>query len=158
METHQPTEAVLRDVARLHVRLQREQVDCCGGTTVAQCTLLTELGRSGSIPLAELSRRLDLDKGWISRTVEQLVEVGLVEKVPSTTDRRMVSISLSPVGEDRLHELNETLNGQAEKVMNRIPSGKREGVRTALLLLQGALRAELEEGGVSYAGTTRNPC
>ena len=151
------TGAVLRDVARLHVRLQREQVDCCGPTTIAQCTLLTELGRSGSIPLIELSRRLDVDKGWISRTVEQLVEEGLVEKVPSATDRRMVSISLSPLGEERLHKLNTTLNEQAERVMKRIPQSEQEGVHAALLLLQQALHAELEEG-VSHADTTCNVC
>src|SRR6266536_5489768 len=38
--------ALLREVARLHVQLQRNCVAYCGGTTSTQCTVLTELGRS----------------------------------------------------------------------------------------------------------------
>lgn len=154
MEMHQRIGSVLREVARLHGRLQREQVDCCRGTTFAQCTVLTELDRSGPVPLAELSRRLDLDKGWISRTVEQLAEDGLVEKVQSETDRRMVSISLSSAGEQRVHELNQTLNAQAEQVIERIPEDKHEGVYIALLLLQDALQTQFQQGDAPYASTT----
>lgn len=157
MERYSSIGTVLRDVTRLHLRLQRERVDFCRGTTVAQCTLLTELGRSGSLPLAALSRQLALDKGWVSRTVEQLVKDGLVEKVPSHEDRRMVSISLTALGEDRLHELNVLLNEQVDHVMKHIPQEEREGVRMALLLLQTALRAELAEG-VLDERTTGNSC
>ncbi len=144
MEQHLTTGALLREVARLHTHLQRANVACCAGTTVTQCIVLTELGRSEPIPLAELSRRIGFDKSWTSRAVEHLVQDRLIEKVPSQTDHRMVRLSLTPVGEQRVRDLNGTLNNLAEHVMERIPESEHEGVQRALTLLLVALQAEVE--------------
>src|SRR5258708_16303783 len=110
MKGDEATGALLREVARLHTHLQRENVACCDGTTVTQCTVLTELGRSGPVPLAELSRRIGFDKSWTSRAVEHLVQEGLIEKGPHATDHRIVRLSLSPACEQRLAHLSMTLN------------------------------------------------
>ena len=144
MEQQVTTGALLREVARLHTHLQRTNVACCAGTTVTQCTVLTELGRSGPVPLAELSRRIGFDKSWASRAVKHLVQDGLIEKVPSQTDHRMVRLSLSTVGEQRLRDLNGTLNGLSERVLERVPASEHEGVQKALSLLLVALQAEVE--------------
>jgi DNA-binding MarR family transcriptional regulator len=133
---------MLRGVARLYVQLQREDVSQCNNTTSAQCTILTELGRSGEITLAELGRRVGLDKAWVSRTVEGLAREGLIDKVPSSTDKRAVLVALTAVGEARYQALNETLNAQAERVINRIPDEERECVFHALQVLQTAIQAE----------------
>src|SRR6266496_895839 len=103
------TGELLRDVARLHVRAQREQVSCCG-TTLAQCHILTELGRSGPLPLTGLGRRLGLHKGWISRAVATLVAEGLLERGGLARDERVVMLSLTRSGERRVDALNRTLN------------------------------------------------
>lgn len=144
MEQDASTGALLREVARLHTHLQRANVACCAGTTVTQCTVLTELGRSGPVPLAELSRRIGFDKSWTSRAVERLVQDGLIEKVPSQTDHRKVRLSLTAVGEQRLRNLNCTLNNLSERVMERIPVPEHEGVQRSLTLLLAALQAEVE--------------
>lgn len=144
--------ALLRDVARLHVRAQREQVACCG-TTVAQCHILTELGRAGPLPLTDLGRRLVLHKGWISRAVAALVDEGLVERARKDEDGRVVFLSLSREGQRRVEALNETLNRQAAKVLQRIAPRERAEVHRALALIRDALRAEL--GGGEDAVTRR---
>ncbi|QBD82772.1 MarR family transcriptional regulator [Ktedonosporobacter rubrisoli] len=133
------TGALLREVARLHVQLQRNCVAECSGTTATQCTVLTELGRSGPLTLAALSRRIGFDKSWTSRAVENLVQEGLVEKVPSQTDRRTVRLSLSSLGQARLQDLNQMLNGLADQALERIPTEEHASVRTALEWLQKAL-------------------
>ena len=143
MEQQGTTGALLREVARLHTHLQRANVACCAGTTVTQCTVLTELGRSGPVPLAELSRRIGFDKSWTSRAVEHLVQDGLVDKVPSQTDHRMVRLSLSTMGEQRVRDLNGTLNGLSERVLERVPASEHEGVQKTLSLLLVALQAEV---------------
>ncbi|GHO68532.1 hypothetical protein KSC_074240 [Ktedonobacter sp. SOSP1-52] len=147
MRSHVSAGALLREVARLHVQLQRNCVTYCGGTTSTQCTVLTELGRSGQVTLAELSRRIGLDKGWTSRAIEQLVQEGLVEKVPSTRDRRTVQLSLSTAGEARLAELNRTLNDLATQTFEHIPAAQHEMVRSSLELLQQALQTLTTEAG-----------
>jgi DNA-binding MarR family transcriptional regulator len=133
---------LLREVARMYMQLQREDVSHCDSTTSTQCTILTELGRNGQMTLADLGRRVGLDKGWMSRTVEGLAEEGLVYKVPSETDRRTIHITLSPTGEARYHALNRTLNAQAERVISHIPATDRDCVFHALQLLREALQSE----------------
>jgi DNA-binding MarR family transcriptional regulator len=139
MELSPSTGALLREVARLHVQLQRTCVAECSGTTMIQCTVLTELGRSGPITLIELSRHIGFDKSWTSRAVEQLVQDGLVEKVANAQDRRTVHLSLSPAGSARLAELNSTLNALADQAFEHIPGEQHEMVRSSLQLLQQAL-------------------
>lgn len=136
------TSSLIRDVGRLHVRLQQETAECCGGITMTQCTILTEIGRKGSGTLIDLSNRLGLDKGWVSRAVETLVQEGLLNKVASDQDRRTVIISFSEAGERRFEELNSTLNAQSERVLDRVPAAERENVERALKALLTALEEE----------------
>jgi DNA-binding MarR family transcriptional regulator len=133
---------LLREVARLHVLTQREQVECCTGTTSTQCVILTEVGRSGPMTLADLGRRTSLDKGWLSRAVEKLVQEDLLTKALGNDDRRTIRIALSKAGETRFRQLNETLDAHAQRVMARIPSVERENVAQALALLYQSLQAE----------------
>ncbi|HEU5382141.1 MAG TPA: MarR family transcriptional regulator [Ktedonobacteraceae bacterium] len=139
------TGALLRDVARLHTHLQRLCVSCCEGTTVTQCTVLTELSRGGPMTLAQLSRRIGLDKSWTSRAVEQLTQEGLVEKVPGGEDRRTVRISLSSAGAVRVQALDQALNALAGQVLERIPTRQHASIHQGLVLLQQALSELTEE-------------
>lgn len=137
--------ALLRDVARLHVRAQREQVACCG-TTVAQCHILTELDRAGPLALTELGARLGLHKGWVSRGVASLIDEGLVERSREGRDERVVVACLSAAGQRRVAALNQALNRHAAKVLGRIPAPERQLVHKALTLVRAALREERGRG------------
>jgi DNA-binding MarR family transcriptional regulator len=136
--------ALLREVARLHLQLQRACVASCGDTGSTQCFILGEIYRSGPITLADLGRRLALDKGWVSRAVESLVQDGLLVKESHSGDRRAVVISLSKVGQKRYEELDESLNAQVEQVMSHIPLKQRRGIYEALRLLRDALRTQTD--------------
>lgn len=148
---------LLRDVTRLFSQVQRDGVACCG-TTSTQCTLLTELGRNGAMTLAELGRRVGLDKGWTSRAVEGLVKEGLLAKEPSEDDLRTVIIDLTPAGSARFVELNTTLNEQAGRIMARVPRAEQEQVTRALALLAEALRAEAANDPVIISLEEMSPC
>ena len=136
---------LLREVARLHVHTQREQVAYCTGTTSTQCVILTEVGRNGPMTLADLGRRTGLDKGWLSRAVEKLVQQGLLSKTLGDDDRRTIRIALSVAGETRFRQLNETLDAHAQRVMARIPKAEQEQVAHALALLYQSLQAEAKD-------------
>ncbi len=137
--------ALLRRVAQMHAQMQREGIgSCCGGATATQCVILTELGRTGPVTLADLVRRVNLDKGWVSRAVETMAQEGLLTKEPSPTDRRAVVVEMTGSGESLCCDLNETLDSQSERIMNRIPLAERANVYRALALLEQALSDELE--------------
>jgi DNA-binding MarR family transcriptional regulator len=142
---------VFRDLARIHVRAQRVAISC-RDTRETHCTILTELGRGASVPMSDLVARLQLDKGWVSRAVDQLVQEGLVHRTADETDRRVVVISLTAAGRRRLRALDAILDGQFDRVFARIkPPGDRGRVAQALELLRAAY---LEETADRPAGTS----
>lgn len=133
---------LLREVARLYTRAQRVVADCCN-TTNTQCHILTELGRSGPVPMSELGARLLLEKSWVSRAVESLVERQLVAKVPNPSDARSWIVDLTPAGRQRVKQLNATLDGHAEQLLANLGERDRKEVNRALLLLLKVLREDM---------------
>ncbi|MBL0727303.1 MarR family winged helix-turn-helix transcriptional regulator [Piscinibacter sp. HJYY11] len=132
---------ILREVARLYTRAQRVVADCCR-TTNTQCHLLTELGRSGPLPLSELGTRVMLEKSWVSRAVDAMVERGLVTKEPNPLDARSWLVTLTDDGEQTVHDLNATLDQHAEQLMSSLSDEERKTVRASLLILMKALRED----------------
>lgn len=135
--------ALLREVSRLHVRAQRATLACEGASATA-CTILTELGRAPALTLAQLARRLRLDKGWTSRAVDQLVEDGLVAK-DAGDDRRTIALTLTRAGRAEHRRIERLLNEQVARVFDRVPAAQRSAVLRAIEALHAAYRAELAE-------------
>ena len=129
----------LREVARLYSRAQRTVADCCG-TTSTQCQLLVELGRSGALPLGELGQRLCLEKSWVSRAVDGLVDHGWATRQPNPADARSWLVTLTRDGQARMAELNATLDTHAARLLDGLGVRDRATVAHALQLVLGALR------------------
>jgi DNA-binding MarR family transcriptional regulator len=153
--TQMPGE-LLREVARLYTRAQRVVAECCRtGTT--QCQLLTELGRSGPLPLSELGSRLSLEKSWVSRAVDGLVERGWATKEPNPLDARSWLVTLTADGEDRVRELNATLDNHAARLLEQLNERDRAAVEKSLLLLLKALREDIDIASCCPAPQARTP-
>jgi DNA-binding MarR family transcriptional regulator len=133
----------LREVARLYTRAQRTVADCCQ-TGSTQCHLLVELGRSGPLPLSEIGARLSLEKSWVSRAVDGLVARGWATREPNPLDARSWLVTLTADGEDRVRELNATLDNHAARVLEQLDERERAGVEKSLRLLLKALREDVD--------------
>ena len=102
-----------RKVLRLFERLTANQIkqdSCCQGVTLAQCHTILEIEDPGQATTVELSKRLGLDKSTLSRTIDGLVNVGLVERVAHPSDRRFNMLSLTTGGQevaDRINQAND---------------------------------------------------
>ena len=143
MEPASPPSAgeLLREVARLYTRAQRVVADCCN-TTNTQCHILTELGRSGPMPMAELGTRLLLEKSWVSRAIDALVERDLVRKEDNPADARSWIVALTAAGKRRVKDLNRTLDGHAEGLLAALGDKERKEVHRALSVLLAVLRED----------------
>jgi DNA-binding MarR family transcriptional regulator len=95
--------------------------------------------------LANLARRLRLDKGWTSRAVDQLVDAGLVAKATGDGDRRTISLSLTLAGRAEHLRIEGLLNDQVARVIGRVPPAEQPNVARALLVLYDAYLAELAD-------------
>jgi DNA-binding MarR family transcriptional regulator len=132
---------LLREVARMYSRAQRVVADCCR-TTSTQCHLLTELERSGPLPLSELGSRVMLEKSWVSRAVDAMVARGLVTKEPNPLDARSWLVTLTADGERTVRELSATLDQHAEQLLSSLSEKERAAVQNSLLILMKALRED----------------
>jgi len=104
--------------------------------------LLTELARSGPLPLSELGTRVCLEKSWVSRAVDAMVERGVVTKEPNPSDARSWLVTLTDEGVRTVQELNQTLDSHSEQLLGSLSERERSAVEHSLLLLMKALRED----------------
>jgi DNA-binding MarR family transcriptional regulator len=132
----------LRETIRLLERklgmLDDLQSSCCG-ITFAQCHAIVEIGRVGTLSLNDLADILGLDKSTMSRTINNLVNDGLVFRDLDTEDRRFVRIGLTGSGQKIFEGIEETMRLYFDKVYGSLPENKREQVIESLDLLLHAL-------------------
>jgi DNA-binding MarR family transcriptional regulator len=81
---------------------------CCNGVTLAQCHTLLEIESKGKGSLTELANILGLDKSTVSRTVDGLVNVGLVDRTIPAENRRMATLQLTNSGKNMCNSINQT--------------------------------------------------
>ncbi|MBB5234109.1 MarR family winged helix-turn-helix transcriptional regulator [Deinococcus budaensis] len=142
------TGPLLRTVTRLFTELQQRNFACCDVQSATQCVILTTLAREGDQKLTALTRSLNLDKAWLSRSTDELVEQGLLVKTPHPGDRRALLLRLTDAGQQAAQELDAQLNAQSARVLARLPEADRAAAVRLLASLSCALQAELngEEG------------
>jgi DNA-binding MarR family transcriptional regulator len=81
------------------MRRQIEQAMTDHDLTAAQWYPLWKLKRDGPGTAQELARDMDIDAGAMTRLIDRLAAKGLVERLRSATDRRVVMLTLTPAGE-----------------------------------------------------------
>ncbi len=64
--------------------------------------LFTILARHDSMPMSQLVAALELDKSTVTRQVDAVVRLGLVERHPDPDDARARVVSLTEVGRQRV--------------------------------------------------------
>ena len=92
------------------------------GLTPSQAEVLGVLHEAQPLSLVELGARLVCETGSPSRLVDGLVKVELVERVPSATDQRKVTLSLTQRGEElyvQVAEIEQRLNAVFSNVDNQ---------------------------------------
>lgn len=111
---------------------------CCCGVSEAQCFLVVEIGRNPGVSVKELAEILHIDKSAVSRSVEELVQKDFVERKPSKEDRRFVTLSLLPKGQERFEKIEHDMYIKFREVFEQIPVDKQEQVIQALKLYNEA--------------------
>ncbi len=133
---------ILREIVRLLERklgvLNDLESSCCG-VTFTQCHAIVEIGRAQSISLNDLAELLELDKSTLSRTINNLVQSGLVSREIDSKDRRYITIQLTAKGLQSFKEIEEGMGAYFDQIYQSIPEAKRAQVIESLQLLVQAI-------------------
>ena len=120
--------------------------ECCESpVTLAQCDVLLEAEGADRVTLAWLADRLGLDRSTLSRTVDALVEKGLLSREPDPDDRRYNVLALTAEGRRRCDEINAEGDKSAALLTGRIPAARRAAAVRGFNAVVDAMIAVCEE-------------
>lgn len=71
------------------------------GLSLPQWRVISTLGRLGEVGVSAIADQCSMDRGQTSRTIDTLIQAGLIRLQPGIADRRTTLYSLSPEGERR---------------------------------------------------------
>jgi DNA-binding MarR family transcriptional regulator len=119
---------------------------CCNGVTLAQCHALLEVESKGKESITELSRTLGLDKSTVSRTVEGLVKMELVDRNIPAENRRMATVQLTSKGKETCNSINNSNDQYFGKVLSTLnDEEKMELIRLLEIVTSRMIEVRAEE-------------
>lgn len=101
------------------------------GTT--EFGVLEVLYHKGRLPVSEVQRRILVESGSTTYVVDKLVARRLVRRTPSTDDRRVTLLSLTPAGRQLIARI---FPAHAQVMRNAVDSLSRRELGTASALLK----------------------
>ena len=126
-------------VTQLHLK------SCCANVTLAQCLVLLEVEGSERPMVGRIASSLRLDSSTLTRTLDGLVERGLVERHRDDRDRRVVWVRLTDEGKKVCRTIHRDNDAHYRRVFKKIPEPKRAAVmRSFEILVQAMLACEVE--------------
>lgn len=119
------------------------------GLAPIEFEVLLRLARSPQrrLRMTDLSRQTSLSTSGVTRVVDRLERVGLVDRAPCDTDRRSSYAVLTPIGLDRLVE---TVPGHLEILQEwftgPLTEAQLQGLLTGLRVVRDTVRPEATAG------------
>jgi len=104
----------------------QNNASCCNGISLAQCHTLLEIEKSNEITVSELANNLTLDKSTVSRTVDGLVNISMVDRVIPAENRRKTLINLTDSGKQVCKTINYTNDEYVKEVLKEFTALERE--------------------------------
>lgn len=100
--------------------------------TPRQFAVLAKLGDEGTLSQNHLGRLVAMDAATTKGVVERLLRKGLIETVPSPTDRRRVEISLTAAGRAFLDQAKPVAARISERTARNLSGRELERLLTLL--------------------------
>jgi DNA-binding MarR family transcriptional regulator len=97
------------------------------------------------IPISNLAYKLGLDNSTLTRNIQKLEKLGLVNREPDKYDKRVQRVVLTKNGMSLVKSLSEDLDDQGSNILDNIDLDTQEHMLTVLEKLTWALSCEREK-------------
>lgn len=104
----------------------QNSASCCNGISLAQCHTLLEIEKNREISVSVLAKKLSLDKSTVSRTVDGLVNINMVDRIIPKENRRLALIRLTESGNEVCTDINYTNDAYISEVFGDFTPEERE--------------------------------
>lgn len=113
------------------------------GLSATQFMTLNLLPADGDgIAMGELARRMNLAAATVAKTVDSLEGRGLIERIRTAPDKRLVLVKITQAGADLQNSANGQFRGQIEALFKAMKREERKGL---ILGLESLVRASIPE-------------
>jgi DNA-binding MarR family transcriptional regulator/predicted N-acetyltransferase YhbS len=109
--------------------------------TVTEARIIFELATQGGATVADIRRRLELDRGYLSRIMATFESAGIVSRDRDPTDARVQRVRLTPQG---LREF-KVLNRRSARGITAMLTEHPEGEQAQLLAAMATIRRVLDD-------------
>jgi DNA-binding MarR family transcriptional regulator len=99
---------------------------CCDGVSLAQCHTLLEIEKQGKTSVSVLAGKLNLDKSTVSRTVDGLYNIQLINRTVPKSNRRLTLIDLTESGKKVCTSIHYTNDLYVQEVLHDFTEKERE--------------------------------
>ncbi|MBE0467367.1 MAG: winged helix-turn-helix transcriptional regulator [Candidatus Desulforudis sp.] len=117
----------------------KEEVKCCG-VTPDQGYLLMTLLETGPVGMQTLAEKLRVTSSTMTRNIDKLETAGLVQRVKSKTDARVLQVVLTGRGRAAAGNVAETWSRYFDRVTDALSAAERQAVLHGLQLLSRSIR------------------
>ncbi|WP_084573800.1 MarR family transcriptional regulator [Sporomusa malonica] len=149
--TKEPTNiSIVRNTIKIFMRslgVLEGKKTFCYDCTYAQCHVIWETAQEKKISVNELAGRLNISKSAVSRTVEDLVNKGYLQRKPNSDDRRYVDIELTERGKLTFKEIELNSDRYFEAILENIPKEKRDTTLEGIQIFSTALYQVFKKAG-----------
>lgn len=121
--------------------------------SLTESRILFELGASDGASPSDLSQKLRLNLGYVSRVLSKLKEQGLLQAQSSMEDARRQIVSLTKEGRKAFHLLDDRSSRQVGQLLARLGDDEQE----RLMFSVAEIESLLSEGKTAPAVVLREP-
>ncbi len=133
------TVEVLQSATRVLAGVALRSLDVLGGSvTLPQFRMLAVLADFGQVRSVQVARALGLEASTVTRLAARLVAAGYVRRGREAGHRSVVTLSLTPAGQDLVGRVVAWREHELARIMNKLPAGIRMQVASTLQLLVDA--------------------
>lgn len=87
---------------------------------LTQERILMTVRNSDHLPMVSIARAIGLEKGPFSQTVDKLVDLNLLSRVKSASDKRLVFLELTQKGEELTQLIEDSMELHFSKKLNAL--------------------------------------
>jgi DNA-binding MarR family transcriptional regulator len=139
---------------RMRRLVDAELSEC--GLSLSRTKILSELSHNGPVNQSSLATTFDLAPRTMTELVDTLERDGLVERKPDPADRRARHVHLTPAGDQAQQQAAAVRKRLIDRVLGTLNDQQRDGLATALRLIEVEIdRIDADNGSVG-GGTEVN--
>ncbi len=131
----------LRRISRA-IDLQLKQLSKQCGLTAPQLIILRALDRGGAMPASALARTVSLSQATVTSILDRLERAGLAQRIRSTVDKRVVSVTLTPEGRTAVNRTPSLLSPAFTDEFAKLEGWERTMLVSALERIAALMDAE----------------